>query len=238
MGIVSYLWFVRSGCNHRLNGAKFTRISRLQLLASIFILFLPAIFAPTSLCAGISGTLRGAYDYGEVDDGAGGISKASNSGYSGEGALAYFFALNSTMQLHLGGFYFVDSSRTQKITSSSSSLQNFSISPTGYGLDLALKVSSIIMHAGYGDYKADARRVEDFVGRDYSLADGNGSHLGLGYILGSVGRFNFLTDMTYRRITYGKLQIKSAPGGGLSLENSQKWHQNLLSLGAGIQLTF
>ncbi|MBF0206999.1 MAG: hypothetical protein HQK53_08920 [Oligoflexia bacterium] len=188
---------------------------------------------------GIFLSIKGAYDYGqEVNDGTSGSYKASNVGYSGEGLLGFTYPV-AAARLGFGGFYFYDSSKTYKIKSSTSTdtLQNFSISPKGYGVDVNLRLAALYMRAGYGWYTADGRRVVNYVGRDYEVSDGTGIHAGIGLILGTVGMHPFL-DVTYRQIAYKKVKLKSLSGDAITLDEGYKWNQKLLSIGGGIMLSF
>ena len=236
MAIISCAWLTR------LQGDRFHRRVRQLFMApgltAIFVLCVQAATIATPSYAGIAGALRGAYDYGDVNDGTGSSSKATNAGYSAEGTLSWFSGSTPANHLLLGGFYVVDSSKTLKINSSSGSLQNFSISPKGYGIDALMHFTSIFVRGGYGYYTAVARKVKDAVGRNYNLADGKGLHIGMGYTFPHSGDLAFFTDTTYRQISYGKLNVKSAPGDGLTLEGASQWNQKILSLGAGMMLTF
>ena len=205
--------------------------------ALAFGFFLAQLPATTSF-ANVTGSLRGAYDYGQVDDGTSGKVKADNAGYSGEAALGYAFSLGPSTRLALGGFYLVDSSKTQKIKAGAPAVQNFSISPQGYGVDMALRFTALFFHAGYGYYTAEARKVADTVGRKYALQDGKGPHAGVGYVLRTQSGPEIFFDYTYRQIAYGKLNLKPSAGSDLTLDANHQWHQNILSLGIGVMMGF
>lgn len=208
-------------------------------IINVLTLFLFALLISESSYAGLVGSIKGSYDYGKVNDGtAADADKATNAGYSGEAMLGLSLRLGSNSHLHLSGFYFYDSSKTAKITSTDVALQNFSISPKGYGGDLALRISSLILHGGYGLYTASARNVYNFVGRDLSLTGGKGYHAGLGFIMPVASKWHFVIDGTYRNIVYDKVKIKNSTDAPITLEAADKYNQTLISVGAGIMFTY
>ncbi|MBF0366044.1 MAG: hypothetical protein HQK50_10770 [Oligoflexia bacterium] len=200
----------------------------MRLCCTFFLACLLVMATHNGLWA-MDAALLGGVDSGTSSNGLN--HKAKNLGYSLE-ALAH---LKIFLLLHGGAFYFQDSSKTQKITSNGGSvLQNFHISPTGYGVDFKLQFSPLFLRGGYGSYQAEARRVSDFVGRNYSLASGSGYHLGGGIMGKLFGVFSWVAAITYRNLEFKEIKMKESKTNFVKLQ--KPWEREVYTFALGLSI--
>ncbi len=172
--------------------------------------------------------LSGGFDRGVVEDDN--RSKAENYGYSAEGHLMF----SAFEPLYLGIFGYKNWSYTNKIYKGDN-IDNFHISPQGAGAELGLRFYSVMIKVGIGAYEADARRVENNVGRDYKLTGGQGYHVGFEKRFAITRTMNWFIGGYSRNITYSKVRMKD---GGSTVELPNKWEQNIHSVMVGIAFNF
>lgn len=178
--------------------------------------------------ASVDFKLGGGFDRGVVEDGD--RSKAENYGYSAEGHLMF----SAFEPLYLGIFGYKDWSHTNKIYKGEN-VENFHISPQGAGAELGLRFYSVMVKVGIGAYEADARRVENGVGRNYKLTGGQGYHVGFEKRFAITHSMNWFIGGYSRNIVYSKVRMKN---GTDTVDLPNKWEQTIHSVVVGIAFNF
>ena len=194
------------------------------IVSSILFFFLqsPAI-AGVDMMLGVGG------DRSYVEDGAG--IEASNNGLSGQTALAFSFF----EPLYIGGFYYRGEAKTSDV-SSGENVDNFHFSAIGYGAELGLRFYSVMLKLGIGSYEAEARKVQDKIGRTYTLSGGQGFHFGIEKRFSLSPATNWFIGVYTRDINYSQIKIKSGSDDYADLPSS--WQQRIYSLFVGIVFNF
>lgn len=194
----------------------------------LLFLFLSICLLSLEGIASVDFKLGGGFDRGVVEDGQ--RSKAENYGYSAEGHLLF----SAFEPLYLGVFGYKNWSSTNTIYKGNN-VNNFHISPQGAGAELALRFYSVMIKVGVGAYEADARRVEDGVGRNYKLTSGQGYHVGLEKRFALTQSMNWFIGAYTRNIIYSKIKMKN---GGEPIDLRSKWEQTIYSVTVGFAFNF
>ncbi len=196
------------------------------MLSAIFLIF---IFFANPLQAAVDIMLGAGGDRSYVEDGLG--IEASNNGVSGQAALGFSFF----EPLYVGGFYYRGEAKTSDV-SSGENVDNFHFSATGYGAELGLRFYSVMLKLGIGNYQAEARKVQDKVGRTYTLSGGQGFHFGIEKRFALSPASNWFIGVYSRDINYSQIKIKSGSDDYADLPS--KWQQRIYSLFVGLVFNF
>lgn len=195
----------------------------LSAILIVFLFFASPLQAAVDIMLGVGG------DRSYVEDGNG--IEASNNGLSGQVALG----LSLFEPLYIGGFYYRGEAKTSDV-SSGENVDNFHFSAIGYGAELGLRFYSVMLKLGIGSYDAEARKVQDKIGRTYTLSGGQGFHFGLEKRFSLSPATNWFIGAYTRDINYSQIKMKSGTDDYADLPS--KWQQRIYSLFVGLVFNF